>query len=223
MPILLWICLCCFLSLPIVQGQADPCYCLSFGVDFYEGAEDLSFVPVEVREQEGQLIQVYQEQNLGQLTAIAVMDLPPQKSSPALESLHWLTSPPNSISFHAAWKFDLKTAQEKMAAYAKSHHKELSELHTFNFLPPMDSKLHLQVFLVYNYKEKQWPIPTKDISMKANITVPAHPFYSDWNSLSPFKMKTPYLQVKLAHIPDYQWEVEVKDGVRIIQQLMPIY
>lgn len=218
MSLLFWLSLACLGSVTVLQGQGNPCHCLSFELDFYKEAEDLAFVPIESYEQEGKQVQVYQEQNFGNLTAVAVLSHSPEKSSPILERLEWQAKGQSSIGFHAAWNFDLKTAYRERTAFAKRHQKSLADLHPFSFLPPMDSELQLQVYLVDDYQKGQG-IPQDNRSMKVQVTIPAHPFYSDWNSLSPFKMKTPYLKVKLAYIEGYQWTVTIENGVKIIQNL----
>lgn len=218
MPLLFWLLLACLGSGTILQAQGNPCHCLSFRLDFHEGAEDLAFIPVESYEQEGKQIQVYQEQNFGNLTAVAVLGHSPEKSSPSLEQLEWQVDTQPSIGIHAAWNFDLKAAYQERTAFAKRHQKSLTDLHPFSFLPPMNSELQLQVYLVDDYQKGQG-IPKYNRSMKVQVTIPAHPFYSDWNSLSPFKMKTPHLEVKLAYIEGYQWTVTIENGVKITQNL----
>jgi hypothetical protein len=86
----------------------------------------------------------------------------------------------------------------------------------------MDSEIHLQIYLLSDYQPEVWPLPQDKIDMQVQVRVPAHPFYSDWNSLSPFKMQLPHLQTKLAYLKGYQWEVQIEDGVRVVQQLMPL-
>lgn len=221
MPILLCLLLLSLGSVTL-QAQGDPCHCLGFGIDIHDGATNLEWVPIASREQHGQQRHIYKAQNRSGLTAIVLIDHPPKESSPVLERLEWQASAQPSIAFQANWKFDLKTAYQARTAFAKKHHKSLADLHPFDFLPPMNSALQVQVYLVYGYEKDQWPIPKDNISMKAQITIPAHPFYSDINSQSPFKMRLPYLKVNLAHIPDHQWNVTINDGINITKELLPL-
>ena len=156
MPTLVWIFLFYFGTIITSQGQADPCHCLSFGLNFYQGAEELAFIPVPTTiQQEGKLIQVYEEQNLGQLTAIAVLSSPPRRNSPPLEMLDWKEAQMPEISFHAAWNFDLEAAYQRRAAFAENQKKELANLYPFQFLPPMNNTLYLEIYLLEYYQKDQ--------------------------------------------------------------------
>lgn len=209
----------CGLFLANSHAQDSPCHCLNFEVAFHQGTTDLEFVADSMFvNTKGETTVLYKEQTYGKLMAMATVLNSSKKSCPTVKRAQPNTVGSQGLVIHNNWEYDLAKAQKRLKAYAKKKGQIPSTLNKFDFLPAMTStiQVHIQLFPAYKI---QLPLPQEVVTMSVHLTIHAHPFYSDWNTASPFQRRAPRLSSKVAYLEGYSWEVVVKDGVSILQQL----
>lgn len=214
-----WICLIISTS---CFSQDNPCHCIDVGFSFYTKNSELNFKPFGgSRFNEGKLIQVYKADYL---TAIAVIEPPDSASTPKIEHINWRFSQNSEIAFRTNWYFDLRQASENRNNFALKNKVKISDLHTFDFLPRMNSEVKLKIYIMYSeeYVENEWPLSKDKIDMIVDASIPAHPLYSDWNSKSPFSLQMPSIKLKLQFFRNYKWQIKVENGTKITKELVSL-